>query len=464
MTALRPPSRSPMVHRASLALVLLLAACGSPSVDAPLSPAGDALSAKAPAPASLAVTSTSPRYTDRGTTADVRIFGSGFVAGAQATWLLRGVADPARVRTNSTTFVSSTEVVANITVSGDADLAFWDVQVSAAGKNGVGTEIHEISTAEYLGPATFVNAMNDLGQIVGIDASAAGAFVYDDAFGMRTLGPGQGWGIDPLGTMVLGRDGASFATAWVRQDGTSTYTAEQLPKAVNSVGGNATSAARDAAGTLLVAGWQIFPGTRKGTTVNRPALWRHDAVWSAPTLLALPSGSTSAAGRDINGKGQIVGRIDASDRGAVWDDPATVTALDGLPSGINPAGTIVVGSRGGVPVYWYRTSSGAWNATGVALPSLGGSCSSEARGVNDAGVIVGKSCDGNSSVSGAVWRLDLSGPTPAYISGPKRLPGLGGKGNATETSAAAKITSTSPYIIAGTGSTPAGAAVRWRAW
>ena len=464
MPAFQRTLRSTVSCLASGVLVALLAsACAAPAVDAPDVAPTEPLFAK-PAPG-LTVSSTRPSYADRGTTVDVHVIGTGFVAGAQATWLLQGVADPAKVRTNSTTYVSSTEVVANVTVSSDADLAFWDVQMMAGGKNGVGTEVFEITTAEYLGPATFVNGMNEAGQIVGYDANA---FVYDPPFGMLSLGAGQAWGIDPQGTMVFGRNGSNVATAWVRQGATSSFVAQTLPPAPTAIGGNATSAARDALGTLLVGGWQTYPGGKRNSPgTNTPAVWRFTGTWSAPTLLALPAGSVTGAVREINGSGQAVGRIDASDRGAIWDDPTTVTAIDGIANGINPSGSIAVGFRGGFSgqaVYWYRTTSGAWNSTGVALPTLGGTCGEEARGVNDAGIIVGKSCDAANKSQASVWRLDLSGPTPVLVSGPQRLPGLGDRGSSTVEQAAAKVSNTSPYVIAGTAASGGGAAVRWRTW
>src|SRR5687768_936347 len=126
-----------------VSLGLLAGACTSRSADAPTAAPAAPLAARAAQ--GPTVTVTSPQFGNPGTTLDVRVLGSGFVAGAQATWLLRGVANPAKVRTNSTTYLSSTEVVANITIAGDADLAFWDVQITAGGKNGVGTESFEVT-------------------------------------------------------------------------------------------------------------------------------------------------------------------------------------------------------------------------------------------------------------------------------------------------------------------------------
>jgi hypothetical protein len=466
MPALPRSLRTTVSRLASGALLALVAAaCAAPSLDDSAVAPTEPRLAKAATASGVTVSSTRPSYADRGTTVDVHVIGTGFVAGAQATWLLHGVADPAKVRTNSTSYVSSTEVVANVTVSSDADLTFWDVQITAGGKNGVGTEVFEITTAQYLGPATFVYAMNEAGQVVGYNS---GAFVYDPTFGMLALGAGEGWGVDPQSAVVVGRNGANIATAWMRQGTSASYVAQTLPQAPTAVGGNGTSAARDSLGTLLVGGWQIFPGAKRNTTSNRPALWRYAGTWSAPTLLPLPAGAVSGAVRDINGKGQSVGRIDSSDRGAVWDDPTTVTALDGIASGINPAGTLAVGIRGGLavgqPAYWYRTETGDWNPVGVTLPTLGGSCVGEARGVNDAGVIVGKSCDSSNTSQATVWRLELTGPTPVLVAGPQRLPSLG-KGSTIAEGSAAKVSSTAPYVIAGiAGTIDGGGAVIWRTW
>jgi len=305
--------------------------------------------------------------------------------------------------------------------------------------------------------------MNDLVQVV----SGPGAWVYHDSFGLLSFGAGQAGAVDPLGTMVLGRDDANSVMAWVRQGTTSSYVTELLPKIAGSVGGNALAAARDASGVLLVGGWQIMPGAKKGTTQNRPVMWRHDVTWSAPTPLTLPAGFATGSVRSMNGKGQLVGRLDQSDRGAVYDDPASPIVLDGLPNSINPAGTLVVGVRTGRPVYWYRTASGAWNTVGVNLPTLGGTCGGEASGLNDDGVVVGKSCDSAGNIQATVWRLSVSTSTPVLIAGPQRLPGLGVKRGATgnESSSAMRVSSSAPYVIVGLASASGGSqVVRWRTW
>jgi hypothetical protein len=445
---------------------LFVWACSFPATDQHITAPDGASLARA---TGLAVSSTRPAYGDRDATIDVHVIGSGFASDAQATWLLRGVADPARVRTNRTTYVSSTELIANITISSDADLAFWDVAVRSGGKNGVGTEVFEVTTAEYLGTSGTVVAMNDAGQIVAY--SADGIDLFTPSLATARVGLGQPWGLDPLGAAVVGTS-YGFATAWMRQGATSTFTTETLPPYPGSGGGAAASAVRDATGPLIVGGWQKIMSGRTGT--NRPAVWRYTGSWSAPALYASPAGSTMATIRAMNSNGQAAGHINGETAGAVWDDASTVTVLDGLADGINAAGTLVVGKSvsSGSPVYWYRTASGNWNPVGVALPSLGtskGACQGEAKSANDAGYVVGRSCDATGKAQATVWRLDLTGVTPVLVSGPQRLPGLGVKTTSTnDPSGAVGISNTVPYVIGGfatlAGSSGGYAVVRWLAW
>src|SRR5512138_143586 len=100
-----------------------------------------ALTSRSSATTGMSVTSASPDSATQDTTLDVVISGSGFVAGTVATWALAGVQDPAQVRTNSTRYVSSRQLVANITISASATAAKWDIAVTASGKKGgIGTE------------------------------------------------------------------------------------------------------------------------------------------------------------------------------------------------------------------------------------------------------------------------------------------------------------------------------------
>jgi hypothetical protein len=79
---------------------------------------------------------------------DVRVLGTGYDRGSRATWALKGDTTFAatRIKTNSTRYVSSTEIVANITIAADAPLALYDIAVTTAGgKHGVGIELFTVA-------------------------------------------------------------------------------------------------------------------------------------------------------------------------------------------------------------------------------------------------------------------------------------------------------------------------------
>ena len=128
-------------HFAHVRFAALMSAC-APDPAAPAN--DDALSisaAKAAPTTDMSVSGATPDSATQDTTLDVVINGSGFVAGTAANWALAGVQDPAQVRTNSTRYVNSRQLVANITISASATAAKWDIVVTAAGKKGgIGTE------------------------------------------------------------------------------------------------------------------------------------------------------------------------------------------------------------------------------------------------------------------------------------------------------------------------------------
>jgi hypothetical protein len=428
----------------STALAVLIAACADPA--APTDPSAARLSL-GKAPSGPSVSAASPAYARRDTTLDVRILGSGFTAGAVAAWELAGVPNPAKVRTNSTQYVSSTELVANITISADADLAFWDVAVTLlGGKKGVGTERFEVTTATILGAGTIagdmqVQSVSYQGSVTGY-AQQGGVFVWDSyTSSLLALGDGQAWGIDPSGTTVLGRDADFYPMEWVRGIA-GDWTRRPIPN--NGQRGIATRAATAPDGSLVATGWITVPTVRR-QTVDQPVLWRRiDGAWMPPVVYAHPG--SAAGGYDVSANGRMAGRAwyaDGSARGVIWDSPTSYTVLDGMAYGMNDAGTVVVGDRSGVPVYWYRdATTGAWTSTGTPLPA--GACAGRGREVIDLGMVTGGSCG-----QATVWQLDLSGPAPVLVGGPTRLGGLGVKPPSVETSSAAGITSSPPYTVFG---------------
>lgn len=106
----------------------------------------------------------------RATTIDVRVLGSGFDQGSRAIWAVDGDTSFAttKIKTNSTRFVKSGELVANITIGADAPLTFFDIMVvTKGGKNGIGIEKFTVKQGQTLYGFTFQG---------GLQTDAAHAF------------------------------------------------------------------------------------------------------------------------------------------------------------------------------------------------------------------------------------------------------------------------------------------------
>src|SRR3954471_18543312 len=95
--------------------------CATPTDTGRLAPTDARLGKAASGPT---VTAAAPSSAPADTTLDVAITGSGFANGAAATMQLNGASDP-RVKTNSTRFISSTQLSANVTIARDAIQALY---------------------------------------------------------------------------------------------------------------------------------------------------------------------------------------------------------------------------------------------------------------------------------------------------------------------------------------------------
>ena len=102
-----------------------------------------------PATAQVQVKATNPSSAAQGTiNLDVTVNGSGFKNGAKAQWFVTGTTNPGGVTVNSTTFVSSTQLTANLTVSSTATISGYDVQVrNSDGRTGKGTDLFAVIQA-----------------------------------------------------------------------------------------------------------------------------------------------------------------------------------------------------------------------------------------------------------------------------------------------------------------------------
>ncbi|MEO8090394.1 MAG: hypothetical protein ABI703_08865 [Gemmatimonadales bacterium] len=163
-------------------LLLAVSSCNPADLTSPETPGAEGARAGTAAPT---VSSTDPQAGARNSTLDVRVLGTGYDRGSRAVWALKGDTALAitKVKTNSTRFISSKELVANITIAADASLASYDVvAITSSGKKGIGIELFTV-TIEVIdlgvGDGSTAMAVNDNNQIVGHGGSS-GAFVWQN--------------------------------------------------------------------------------------------------------------------------------------------------------------------------------------------------------------------------------------------------------------------------------------------
>jgi probable HAF family extracellular repeat protein len=375
---------------------LVIAAC-DPST--PTRPAGDSRASQRQVSGGLTVTGTSPSATARDTTLEVHVLGSGFTRGGQVTFLLAGALDP-RVRTTSTRFINSGDLLATVTIAADAVPEQYDVEVAlASGKKGIGTELFTVLSMIDLGlpggSYSYGRDVNASGTVVGeYEVRKTGcrrAYVWTPEHGGRDLPVPPGTciagatALNHAGTIVgwASVSGRHVALRWTR--GPQAWTVEQLPPPAGYTSGDALaiSSAGHIVGAYLTpdffydyfvwtpgSGWQLVQGT--------------DAeCWKA-------AGNISA----VNSAGMLVGGDCAG--ALVWATPAGPPTR--LPSAdprtfawdVNDAGVIVGKGYAAEDqrraVEWRSDAAGDWSV--VDLGDLGGA-ESEALSVNDLGQVAG---------------------------------------------------------------------------
>ena len=168
-----------------------LISCGKQQ-DVPL--AGPSF-AKGGAGANPTVTATDPRGAQQNTTLDVHVFGSGFDRGSNASFAHGGVVDP-KLHVNSTSYVSSSELVASLTVAADAALDTYDVVVTTStGKKGIGSELFVIELAN---PAIAFNTSSQQSGNQLLVMNADGVAKATVLGSLSYLSPKKSWA--PFGT------------------------------------------------------------------------------------------------------------------------------------------------------------------------------------------------------------------------------------------------------------------------
>lgn len=394
------------------------------------------------------VTAVTPPYGHQGEVAlDVTIDGSGFEPGAEATWERGGVVE-AKITVHATRFVSATQVVANISIASDAEIAFYDVAVTnPSRKKGISTESFEVTQATSIGTLggnTLARGVNDAVEITGysVVGTQTHALYWSAGTGIVDLGVGQGYEIDEAGTTIVG-SAAGHAAVWTTNGPAGWSAAQALPRSVTSSESHAFAIATRADGSLVIGGDEAEKAAKGNGQLPRPTIWQRAPAgdW-IKTRLALPQGLADeyAWVTDVSPGGLAAG----VSRAGSGPTHAVVWELDGTPrflgpagsgiQGINTAGTVAVGAYNGTAAY-YKYENGAW--TGPLL--LSGSCE-RAMAVADNGNIVGSRCTsgaGNRRFRPAVWIA------PDYTT----MITLGSLGDATGTAAVESISRNGAYIV-----------------
>jgi probable HAF family extracellular repeat protein len=385
-------------------LVILFSCAEPPDSDDVLGPS----LGKAPA-TGLTVKSVDPDSVPQDTTLDVRVFGSGFDTSAEAEFLLDGQPDP-RIRTNSTRFVRSTEVVANVTIAIDAVPTLYDAQVTlrSNGKKGIGTE--KLTVLAFVDLGTFGGSrssgwgVNDEGSVTGRSDTTGNlgrVFVWDARTStMRNLGWLEAGAINNART-VVGLNAEGHPTRWLYDEGSDHWTAEELVQPHNP---DAGAGDINQLGQIVGAADSVVPGVGGGAV-----------LWQSPSELVPldPTGRFTRSGAAaINAGGQVVGM---GRRGAGGD-----TAWVWVPDVPN-------GSTGRI----------------VVLPSFNGLPFHRAEGINDAGDVVGWAQTTRGAQYALLWRRNPGQPDPAgpgaYLAPIDLGASLGRNGKAYDVNNALKV-------------------------
>jgi len=350
-----------------------------------------------PDEAVLSVSAVNPTNSSRDVTLDLRVQGSGFVSGTRAV-LARGgdtTVAATKIKSNSTTVQSASELVLNITIQPDAALGRYDIQVvnpggsmaSRAGGFDVVLSIEAIDLGA--GENSSAASVNNHGQIVGTrrEGGVDRAFLWENG-AFRSLGvlPGMTYSVASRindngrvvggsGTGTLENPLVQSAFVWSTSDGI---------QALGTLGGKITFA-----NGINEQGDIVGSSAIVGDKYRHAVVWR-DGLIADLQPASLPLGSL---GFDINDAGRVVGRYDV--RAFVWSpakgmEPLEASGASGALDnalGIDPSGRVVgwrrpTATSGLLPFLW---TSGSFQDLGSALGVQG-----IAHAINATGVVVGE--------------------------------------------------------------------------
>jgi probable HAF family extracellular repeat protein len=375
------------------------------------------------------VTATTPSSAKRDTTLNVTISGSGFEQGSRAVWALDGdtTFTKTKVKTNSTTYVTPKQIVANITIAADATVDLYDVQVvTLSGRKGIGIELFAITLMNDLGVLgdslqSVAYDVNDGGTAVGY--AHYGPYFSSNPHAVKWTPTGTTWTITDLAPQLgTGVNLLRAINANGDMVGATSPAATQFHAFVLSAAGALTILAEPPGLTHSEAYDINASGEVVGTTWNTtdpPDVRVRPFYWSAATgmvvLPPLPGATVSAGGAAaINDDGVIAGSTTDGVGGFAvrWQRVGGVWTVSKLPSGdgmgptaISNNGNIVgTGCRPNVSPCVRRAYF--WPAGGgrIELGTLGGT-ESMGNGVNDAGRVVGQSFTKTGYTRGFVWTM-----------------------------------------------------------
>ena len=308
--------------------------------------------------AQVQVDSTSPNAAPQGTTnLDVTINGNGFKKGAAAKWFVSGTINPGGVTVNSTTFKTSTQLVANITIAGDATIANFDVQVTSAGRTGKGTDLFAVTQkgtpvgcTTSSTPSGF-SLVTTLNQVLPNGAASITSLVLGNAIRVRPLDLDHNGSVDTLVTFVTS----------------------------GSAGG----------GTLATYAFFLDPSTGLLQPTNPVT----HVAWQNPQLLLSGVRATLAAAGDVNGDGIPDFLMGGADNDAYLFVGSVTPASS--PNPYTPAyAPIKIAPPDGAPATWaFAIAMGDLNNDGsdeVLINAVPGK-----KGPNNAGVYVYRYSNGN---------------------------------------------------------------------
>jgi hypothetical protein len=392
------------------------------------------------------VSSLQPAASKRDTTLDVQVIGSGFSAGSRVDFLLGGSVD-SKIRTNSTRYVSSTALVANITIAADAAIDYRDVAVTTlAGKKGIGTESFVVLNGGELTVTGLteisIRDINSSGIAVGFGKQTTSGctnrgFVWSQSTGAMLLPMPTGYCAsigDAIseGSVIIGpiaRKSSPYELARWTPNGSGSWNVEVIGRPVTGATWLTTHGVNDTGS--ISSSWRNADATLDSWYWNQQTGWLR---------LARPAGSTFCELEKMNDRDEMVGYCHTpSTPGTYWAGPYAPATLLPSPQGglagdafvINASGAIRgVGTIGGVnhTLRWIPDGSGGWtvedlgtlavadrNEQGSVLVTTGPRAQyipaggvAESLGVRLSGGLVA-----NQSVDGTTWVIGIDATTVA---------------------------------------------------